>query len=307
MNNVLVTGANGFIGSEVLIQLSQQKCKIFAIIKNEDEKIDHIRTLPGVQIVFCDMETIDKLPELIAERDFACCLHLAWTGSTGGDRSDYFIQFSNVVYSSKLIEALDKLNCKRFFGAGTLAEMDVLNYTPTDGATPNPVSIYGVSKIAAHYTTKALCTKYKISHIWGYLSNTYGIGNFTDNFINYASRLMLSGKRADFTEATQTYDFVYVSDIVKGIILAAEKGQSNNAYYIGSTYPRMLKKFIAIIRDTIDPSIELNFGAIPFNGNCLPPEIYDCTKLIKDTGYKPEINFEDGIRKTVEWLKEQGL
>lgn len=307
VKNVIVTGSNGFVGAEVLKQLSQKDCKIYALVKSEKSKISHIASLPGVQIIFCDMETIHKLPELIAEKEISFCIHLAWAGSNGDSRSDYQLQLRNVEYTSNLIEELHRLNCKRFVGAGTLAELDVHNYTPSDGATPNTTSIYGVAKMTAHYTTKALCAKYGIEHIWGYISNTYGAGNITENFVNFASRLMLSGKNANFTKAIQTYDFMYISDTAKAIIAVSERGRPYTAYYLGSTKPRNLKEFITIIRDTIDPSIELYFGAVPFNGNCLPPEVYDCTKLIHDTGYQSEIEFEDGIKKAVAWLKEQEL
>lgn len=304
MKKAIVTGANGFIGSALLKVMSQAGVQVYAVIKDQNERIDHIVDIPGVQIVYCELDQISNLPQMIADRDIDTCIHLAWAGSSGDARADYGLQLRNVQYALDTVDAVAAMGVKRYVGAGTLAEKDVLNYHPTDGATPNAVSIYGIAKISMHFMTKAQCAKNGMEHIWCYLSNTYGVGNTTNNFVNMASRLMLNGKRAAFTAGEQTYDFVYVTDTVRAIFAAADKGSKNTAYYLGSTKQRKLKEYIKIIRDTIDPSIELFLGEIPFNGNPLPPEAYDTSKLVQDTGFEPEIPFEEGIQRTIAWLRE---
>ena len=69
-------------------------------------------------------------------------------------------------------------------------------------------------------------------------------------------------------------------------------GRKNCAYYIGSTKPAKLKEFIQAIRDEIDPSIQLNLGAVPFNGVAQPENIFDCSRLVEDTWWcrKPPPN-----------------
>lgn len=306
MNKVILTGANGFVGSALIRVLSENGVQVYAIIKDRNEKISHIENLPGVSIVYCELSEIAKLPELIQERDIDTCIHLAWAGSFGNDRANYALQLENVKYALDTVNAVAAMGVKRFVGAGTLAEKDVQNYHPTDGATPNAVSMYGVAKITAHYMTKAECTKLGVEHVWCYLSNTYGVGNTTNNFVNMASRLMLTGKRAAFTSGEQMYDFVYITDTVRGIFYAAQKGKKNTSYYLGSTKQRKLKEYIQIIRDTIDKDIPLYLGEIPFNGIPLPEEAYDTSKLVEDTGYCPMVCFEDGIKMTIDWLRQEG-
>ena len=305
MEKAIVTGANGFIGSNLVRVMSQAGVKIFAIIKDIDEEVDSIKNLPNVEIIYCCLEEIDKLPNLITDHQIDVCIHLAWAGSFGEARSDYELQLLNVKYASKIIDVIASMGIKRFVGAGTLAEMDVLNYHPIDGSVPNAVSIYGIAKIATHFMTKAICAKYGMEHIWCFLSNTYGIGNTTDNFVNMASRKMIKREHAAFTEGNQTYDFVYVTDTVRAIYAAAKYGKVNTAYYLGSGQPRKLKEYIEIIRDTIDPSIELFFGEIPFRGIALSADAYDASKIMEHTDFKPVVTFEEGIKKTVEWLIEQ--
>lgn len=303
MKKVIVTGANGFLGSELVKYLNSENIAVIAIVRSDNIHTKNISILKNVKIVYCELSQFNKLHEIIKDRDVDCCIHLAWSGSTGDDRGNHKIQLDNVSYSVELIKSLKKMNVKRFVGAGSLAEKDTLNYVPSDGATPNQVSFYGVAKATTHFMTKIECTNMGIEHVWCYISNTYGVGNNTGNFINFACKVMLDGKRAAFTAGEQTYDFVYVTDTVRALFCAAGNGKSNCSYYLGSTKERKLKEFIKIIRNTIDENIQLYLGEIPFNGIALNSEEFSAKKLINDTGYEPTISFEEGIEKTVNWLR----
>lgn len=303
MKKVIITGANGFIGTALLKELSGRDVEIYAVIRNKSSYVEEIKNLQGVHLIYCNMSDIAHLSDYVKEKDIDTCVHLAWEGSSGDERANYAIQLKNVEYSMRVVDVVAQMGVKRFVGIGSLAEKDVLNYHPMDGSTPNAVSIYGIAKVAAHFMTKAECIKMGLEHVWCLLSNTYGIGNTTNNFINMASKKMLKGERASFTEGEQLYDFVYITDTVRAICSVAQRGNNNTEYYLGSTKPRKLKEYIKIIRDTVDSSIELYMGEIPYKGNPLPEEVYDATKLIEDTGYTPEIDFEQGIKKTIDWLK----
>lgn len=304
MKKVLVTGANGFIGTFLLQELSKSGVEVIAILKDVNEPKEQIQVLPGVHISYCDQDQISNLPDIICDRDIETCIHLAWMGSFGELRANYLLQMTNVLNTLNTIKAIHDMGIKRFVGIGTLAEMDVLNYHFHDNAHPNPVSEYGIAKLTAHLMSKTECAKLGMEHLWCRLSNTYGVGNTTNNFVNMASRLMLSGKRAAFTSATQPYDFVYVTDTVRAIMQVAKNGKAFSNYYLGSGNPRPLKEYITIIRDQIDPTIKLFLGEIPFRGTPLPLEAYDTRKLYADTGFVPQIQFEVGISKTIQWLKE---
>ena len=304
MKSVVVTGANGFVGSHLIKELSKHDIAIIAVIKDHEENIENIKDTPNLSIVYCEMDDIKTLPEKI-EGEFDTFYHLAWAGSTGNARADYGLQLTNVRWACDAVNAAAGLKCKKFIGVGTLAEFDVNAYAPLPGSTPNAVSCYGTAKIAMHYMTKAECSRLGVQHLWAYLSNNFGEGNYTGNFINFASKLMLTGQPANFTSGEQPYDFVYIDDTARGLYFIGENGKANTPYYIGSNHSRQLKDFIRILRDTIDPSIELHLGAVPFNGVMQPESVFDCSRLVEDTGYEPSYTFEDAITKTVHWIDEQ--
>lgn len=303
MRKAIVTGATGFVGSYLIRKLISEGTKVFAVIRPNTDNYSNLPKSNLIQPIQCDLSEIKILPKMIEDTDLDVFYHLAWNGSTGAARGDYELQLSNVQYTADAAIAAAELHCARFVGAGTLAEYDCYAYAMEDGSHPRMVSIYGAAKIAAHFISKAKCCELGLEHVWTYISNTYGVGNKTQNFVNFASNLMISGGRAAFTSGEQLYDFVYVSDVACALALLGEKGQAYCAYYIGSTQPRQLKEYITKIRNAIDPSIPLYLGEVPFQGTALQNAVFDCSKLVQDTGYYPRMPFDEGIKETVEWLK----
>lgn len=301
---VMITGANGFVGYYLLQEIEKAGDKVIAIIRNKDSNIEKLKDFKNVKIIYCDMNHYEDLPALVSDRDIDCCIHLAWDGATGAKRGDYNVQLNNVKSSIDLCNALSEMSIRRFIGIGSLAEKDVSYYISADGATPNLTSCYGTAKITADYMTKAICSNNGIEHIWCQLSNIYGVGDKTNNFVKFACETMLQGKRAAFTEGNQIYDFIYISDVAKAIYLVAKNGKKNTTYFIGSGKARKLKEYIKLMRDIIDKKIELYLGEIPFNGVSLPEDVFDCEKIKNDTGFEATVSFEEGIRKTISWLKE---
>lgn len=304
MKSAIITGANGFVGTALVEELVARRVEVYAVVRNGQSDITALAGKKGVHILQCEMDDILTLAKRLDARP-EVFYHLAWSGTAGPARADYSLQLANARGTMDAVNAAAMLGCKRFVGAGTMAEFDVNAYSPLDGSTPNAVSCYGVAKIATHLMSKAECNRLGIEHVWAYLSNTYGIGNRTSNFVNLAAKIMITGRPTDFTTGEQLYDFVYISDIAQGLACAGESGRNNFSYYIGSGMPQQLKEFIRTIRDEVDPAITINLGAIPFNGVCQPASTFDCTKLMKDTGYKPQVPFQDGIRRTIPWLRQQ--
>lgn len=299
MKKVLVTGANGFIGSLLVKELMSNGIEVIAAYHGSNDRIP-----PGVRTVEFTMEKFEDLNVCIPDRDIDVMYHLAWSGVSGSLRGDYAMQLRNTKYTCDAVNVASNMGIKRFVGTGTLAQLDGLNYITENASTPNLVSCYGSAKTAAQFMSKAVANAAGIEHIWCFISNSYGIGDKSNNFINFACKKMLNGERTSFTAGEQNYDFVYITDTIHGLYLCAKNGRPNYSYYIGSGKARQLKEFIKIIRDNIDPRIPLFLGEVPFNGISLPIEKFCCEQIRNDTGYSAEVDFENGIKKTIKWLRE---
>lgn len=305
MKSAVVTGANGFVGKALLNRLCRDGIDTFAVIHNTEAEKEIHKISPQVHCICCDMEKIQYLPNLV-NTSVDVFFHLAWDGSSGEKRKDYKRQLRNVQWTVDAVRAAAELGCRRFVGAGSLVEYDTNSYIPMDGSAPEPVHFYAAAKLSAHYMSKIECNRYPgLAHCWAVLSHIYGIGDHTSNFVNFAAKLMLTGKSADFTEGKQLTDFVSVDDTARGLACIGRQGKANTSYYVGSNHPRMLKEYIQIIRDTIDPKIRLNLGAVSFHGVIHSAEKFDCSKLMEDTEYEPRETFEEGMQKLIPWVQEQ--
>lgn len=304
MGNAIITGASGFIGFHLCKILNDKGIKTYAVLRNETSHYDELKSFENIIPVICDLDQITSLPRLIPEASIDVLYHLAWGGVSGRDRGNYHIQLKNIKITLELITAVSELNCKRFVGVGSTAEYDAYNACEADGVSPDIVGLYGTSKLTVHFMSKILCRSLGMEHIWGNIGNTFGVGDKSNNFINFASKRILSKDEAKFTSGEQNYDFVYVTDVAEAIYCLGSEGKDKCSYYIGSGNPRQLKEYIVALRDQLNPEKELQLGAIPYNGISAPIESFSIEKIKRDTGFVPKVSFEEGINNLKTFLKE---
>lgn len=307
MNNIIVTGANGFLGKHLIEKLLKENKTVLAVVRNKESILLHRKEEKRLFTIICDISNSAELESKIRETGIAwdTLYHLAWEGTSGDNRKDILCQEKNIQNTIQLIHLMSVLKIQNFIGAGSLAEVECKKYIFENGATPNPVAMYAAAKLALHMMSKIECNRLSINHIWGVFSNIYGVGDTTNNFVNFAATLMLSGKRASFTMGEQLYDFIYIDDFINALYLMGERGKNNHCYFLGNGSSRKLKEYIYCIRDEIDPQIPLYFGEVPYNGISLTEEELDISKTKKDLGFQPKVAFEEGIKRTIMWLKNE--
>ena len=114
---------------------------------------------------------------------------------------------------------------------------------------------------------------------------------------------LLAGKKPALTAGEQMWDYLYADDAAAALMLLAKKGRDGGIYPIGSGVARPLREFIEIIRDLIDPALPLGFGEIPYSEKQVMHLCADIGPLSADTGFSPKVSFEEGAKRTIEWVK----
>lgn len=305
MKKAIVTGANGFVGRYLVKNLLDNDYKVWAVVRNKRNICKTFIENDNVNIIVCDLINYNILDTLFAEKDFNCFYHLAWEGSSGDLRKNYEVQLKNVKASSDAIKVAKILNCKRFVGAGSVTELMYRDYLQIDNSKPEMVTCYAIGKIASEYLCRCLCVEYGIDFIWGYLSNFYGRGDTTKNFVNFIMLSYMNNIIPKLTEGNQLADFMYVSDIARALRLLGEKGVNGKSYYVGYADPKPLKDYVVKIRNLINPKIETGLNKKVFRGLNIDFDKIDIEKIYKDTGFKPSVSFDEGIKLTFDWLKEE--
>lgn len=299
-----MTGASGFVGRALVRELVSNGVEVIAVERTgRDETVSD-----KLRIVGLDLTESKRLPDMIPDRDIDVFYHLAWTGVSGPLRSDIQVQLNNILMTLDCIKISKEIGAKKFVCAGSIMEIESLFVTNSQGYIPGDVyvngsGIYGSCKYAAHSLGVAAAARAGVDLVWTRITNTYGPGERSKRFINTTLRKILNDEPLRFTAGTQNYDFIYIDDVAKAFRLIGEKGKGFSCYVIGGAAPKRLKEYILEIRDTLAPDKEFLFGDIPFTGANLPLTEYDSSLIEKDTGFRAEITFRDGIQRTMDWIK----
>jgi nucleoside-diphosphate-sugar epimerase len=303
MKKVIVTGANGFVGSNLLKELVKNGHEVLALDKEgcNSNIPDTVRFLP------LDLDNMGDLINFIEEKEYDSFYHFAWAGSAGESRANTSLQLKNVQWTIDALRTAKNLGCDRFICAGSIMEVETIAATFTQGNKPGLGYIYGSGKLVAHTMAKSVAADIGINLIWAEITNAYGEGELSPRFVNTTIRKIINNEPLQFTAATQNYDFVHISDVARAFYLIGMYGQPFCEYIIGSSNARPLKEFIMELRDSLAPDNELQFGDVPFTGIDLPLSDFDCSKTENDTGFKAEVTFFDGVRRTMDWIKQQGV
>lgn len=302
MEKAIVTGANGFIGTAVCTELSSQGTEVIAVVKDSKSDINGISNLPGLRVVYCSLPDFKNLHNVIPDRDVDVMYHFAWTGCYGKARADSAIQTDNIRYTCDTVRACGKIGCGRFVFASSIMEYEIEAVMHTE-LVPGINTLYCTAKTAADYMARAIAGSLDISYIRALISNVYGVGEKSPRLINTSIRKLLNSEHCAFSTGEQMYDFVYVTDAAKIFAGLGKKGKSNRTYYIGNS-PRPLKEYLLEMRDVVAPDMKLGLGELPFDGVSLSYTEFDINAVYEDIGLKPEVMFAEGIKKTVQWIKE---
>lgn len=305
VKNVIVTGANGFIGSAVVKELLKAGYRVYAMIHNGHK--DQLQESPLLHCISCDLQSLKVLSENLPQQRYDCMYHFAWAGSAGNARGDTVLQMQNVQWMIDLLQAAGTLRCPRIICSGSIVEHETMEAVYGSKKVLGTGNIYGAGKIAAHIMGMAVAYKMGIELVWGSITNAYGPGEKSPRLINTTIQKCLKGISPEFTSGTQNYDFVYIDDVARAFRLIGEKGKPYKEYLIGSSAAKPLKDFLLEMQETIAPDVPFLFGRVPFSGIDLPLTAFDGSATERDTAFKAEISFQEGCRRTAEWWRKQEM
>ena len=149
------------------------------------------------------------------------------------------------------------------------------------------------------------CAQIGIDLRWAKITNAYGAGELSPRFVNTTIRKIINDEPLQFTSGTQNYDFVYIDDVARAFYLIGENGKPFCHYLIGSSDAKPLREFVLEMKAALAPDKEFVFGDVPFTGVNMPLSDFDCSITEKDTGFRATIPFGEGVKKTMDWIKEQ--
>ncbi len=301
MERAIVTGATGFIGTHLVKALLERGVDVWAIVPDPENLA--WAACEKMHIIKADFSQFDRLSELMEERGFDVCFHLAWAGTWGKPFADYALQLNNAKAACDMIVQAEKLGCRRFILISTIVQLEAMKYMLSDDGKPRISCIYGTAKNTAAMLCRIQAAQLGIEWNLAVLSSVYGVGDRSKMIENVLIESFLSGARPKLVTGENYYDCTYVEDIVSGLLAIGERGKADKTYYVGHRELKTFKEIVCEIRDVLAPEMELTFGEYP-DTTPIDYSLIDTDALYKDTGFEPVVPLREGITQTAQWLSE---
>ncbi len=178
MKKVMVSGANGFIGSALVRELAAHQIKVAALDMEGHQ--DQIVESDLVTYYPFSLDRAGELEDSIQERDFDTFYHFAW--------ADVSLQLRNAQWTADCLCLAKRLGCTRFVNAGSIMELETVRVVFSGGSRPGSGYIYGAGKLAAHTVCKSVAVSIGIDLIQAMITNAYGPGERSPRLVNSSIR-----------------------------------------------------------------------------------------------------------------------
>lgn len=323
---VIITGATSMLGSALVRRCEAEGDEVYAVLRPKSGQIANLAGTGAVRVSLALGDWKEHLTEKIREAagNAPCDIlyHFAWNGTYGDSRRDPAQQQKNVEYTKTAFQTAAELGCSTFVGAGSQAEFGPYDIPLSDALEKRPVTEYGKAKLAAWQAVLAMAQnvaeigvaqgvtesgaaqKRTIRVNWGRILSAYGPGDHTYTLIGSTLRKLMNQEQATFTKGEQIWDFIHADDAARAFSMIGDKGVHGKAYTIGCGEGRPLRTWLeelySVVHDRYPETPEPLFGAVPYFPDQVMHLVADISELTKDTGFRPEITFPEGIRRMVE-------
>lgn len=309
IRSVVVTGPTGIVGTAFIRECIHRNVKVLAICRKNSPRRDVIPNDPLVKVLECDAGDYNSIPESVGKYDaFA---HFAWLGTKDNKKNDVDTQLRNIQMSVDAVRVASRLKCRIFMGSGSQAEYGRITTTIMPDTPSHPENGYGIAKQCAGHMTRLLCGQLGIDHIWLRILSTYGPGDWSHTIIPTAIRAFSEGKPAEFTKGEQIWDFIYCEDEADILFRLLKSGKDGSIYCVGSDNAVPLADSIRTVYRVITghdgSDEEIGIGKRPYGSQEVMCLRTDPSNYEKDIGEVTFTSFEEGIRRTSEWMKGRDI
>lgn len=323
---ICITGGAGFIGSHV-VRLFVNKYPDFKIVNLDNltyagnlENLKDIENKTNYEFVKGDIVDGDLMIKLFEDYQFDGIIHLA--AESHVDRSianpNEFI-FTNIVGTTNLLNAArniwkDNPEGKRFYHVSTDEVYGSLGETGyfTETTSYDPKSPYSASKASSDHLVRAYNHTFKLPVVISNCSNNYGPYQFPEKLLPlFINNIRNNNALPVYGKGENVRDWLWVEDHAAAIDLIYHQGKDGETYNIGGNNEWKNIGLIRLLCKIMDKKLNREEGdfekLITYvkdrAGNDLRYAI-DSSKLQNELGWKPSLQFEEGLEKTVDWYLE---
>lgn len=302
MKSVLITGATGFIGRNLIELLVKKSIEIYAYVKDNDPGIEWL-SKNGVKnfIYESDLQKANQF-------NINVCIHLASYGVKYTDKDVQTMVDVNIKLAAEIFMFCAKNGCKLFITAGSCFEYGTQEEGKiNETALLNPEDLYAASKVSAETILKVMAEKENIKFLIARPFSVYGKYEPAHRLLPLVYDSGKNKKDLNMTAGMQKRDYLYVKDVANAfyeITINANNFSNGEAINICSGEECYIKDFIETIVDVNGFDRNLyHLGAIDYRKNESMYFVGDNTKLLSKTNWHREYNLLDSIKDYNKWLE----
>jgi UDP-glucose 4-epimerase len=291
--NVLVIGANGFLGKHLLARLYRENAKIHAVSRSSQPSDSRITWWTG------SAAGSVWIRELVARIKPDIIYQLASASLGGQDLRFVLPTFeSDLQTTVNTLAAACEVGCSRLIMTGSLEE-------PMPSCKPKaPGSPYAAAKAAALLYGRMFQQLYSVPVVILRPFMTYGPGQKEHKIIPYTIKSMLRGESPELASGTRLVDWVYVGDVIESFIAAATAPDAvGKDIDVGSGLLTSIREVVEQIQCLIPSAPNPRFGALHDRAN-EQVRVADLTGAEQILGWRPSTSLSQGLSSTITWYRE---
>lgn len=338
MKTYFVTGASGFIGSNLCKRLLKENedIKVIGIdnmndyydVKIKEARLKELQEFPNYTFIKGNIADKELIMKIFEEHKPQIVINLA---AQAGVRysiinPDAYVE-SNLIGFFNILEGCRHYPVEHLVYASSSSVYGTNKKVPysTDDKVDNPVSLYAATKKSDELMAHAYSKLYDIPSTGLRFFTVYGPAGRPDMaYFGFTNKLIKGEKIQIFNYGNCKRDFTYIDDIVEGIVRVIKKAPERKKgedglpiapyaiYNIGNNKPENLLEFVNILQEELiragvlpkDYDFEAHKELVPMQPGDVPITYADTTPLERDFDFKPTTSLRDGLRKFAEWYKE---
>lgn len=303
-SKILITGAGGFIGSNLARNFLKNNCEIHALLRKNTNTSRIKDILPQINIHFCDLTNKKLLKKIMGQTKPDYIFHLASYGNFPHQTElDKMIK-TNVVGLLNLLDTTKDISYKSFLIAGSSSEYGFKNKPMKEKDYLEPPTYYAGTKASATLIAQAFAKTNKKPIAILRLFSVYGPDEPRTRLIPTVISQALNNKEIRLTKEKIKHDFIYIADVVEAFEKCISKKVAHGEIFnIGSGKQSSNHEVVKIIEKLLKRKLKIKIGAFPKRIWDANHWVADNSKAKKLIGWDPKFNLRSGLMETIEWTK----